>query len=150
MSPFAGFSTAILVAGIAVLGVAIGALGGAIVRIARGRVNLGGLASLVAYAVAVAAIENPRALVAFGGYGLLTLLLSYLSACVVGSHAERAGLGPVRASLVAFAIAVVAGFADLLLFRLGVGVFVAGSLVVDAILVLVFLRIPRQGRSGRG
>jgi len=150
MSPFAGyfyyFQTAI--AGTMAFGAFTGAFGGAIVWMARARLLPGAVVTFVVYAIVQAFLSTPRDRFTFVAFGVLPMVLTFLTALVVARQLEvRIGLRRIWAALAALGIALCVGFADVLLVRVRMWAPHAVALVAGIGLALVLMRSRGQARS---
>ena len=145
MEPIA-YGFMITVAGAAVMGVAVGALGGACVWRARMHIVMGALLTAAVYVLLLIADHHGRTfwLNAELTWGAPMLAMAYLIASLAARLvAARTRLRMTWTALVALSVALVAGLSYMLLFRIDMRAPIRWAWVIDAGLV-VLLSLNRE------
>jgi hypothetical protein len=117
MAPVA-YGILALIAGVMVVAVVVGATGGVINGRLRGELSLGAVVVAAAYVLLLMVLES-RSTWRFAVFGLLPLMLSFLTGSVTTRLLQTAGLRPVLAMLAALGGALLVGFSYLMLVRFG-------------------------------
>ena len=149
MEPIA-YGFMITVAGAAVMGVALGALGGAFVWRARSHILVGALLTAAIYVLLLIADQHGRTfwLSAELMWGAPMLAMGYLvSSLAAGWVAARTRLGRTWSALVSLCVALVLGLSYMLLFRIDLRAPIAWAWVIDAGLVVLLILSRAKPRS---
>ena len=144
MAPVA-YGFLILIAGAAVAGVAVGALGGAIGWWLKIHILLGALGTVCLFFVVLALDQGSlQWLNAKVTWGTPPMALTFLISTAVARWLEMGiRLRPVWAALVAFITALIAGALCLKLFPLSIWAPVVAALGASVCLILVLMRKPK-------
>lgn len=149
MEPIA-YGFMITIAGAAVMGVALGALGGACVWRARIHILVGALLTAAIYVLLLIADHHGRTfwLNAELMWGAPMLAMGYLvSSLAAGWVAARSRLGRTWSALVSLCVALVVGLSYMLLFRIDLRAPIAWAWVIDAVLVVLLILSRAKPRS---
>lgn len=150
MEPIA-YGFMITVAGASVMGVAVGALGGAAAWRAGIHIALGALLTACVYVLLLIADEHGRLfwLRAELVWGAPLLAMGYLvSSLAAGWVAARTRLGRTWTALTSFCVALVVGLSYMLLFRIDMQAPIRWAWVIDAgLAVLLMWRAKRRAIS---
>ena len=133
----------VMIAGATVLGIFVGAVGGAVVWRLRIQLALGGLLTALAYLLLLV-VEHPGYLGWLRTkltWGIPSTLLAFLICSISASWLEaHTRLRRTWTSLAALGLALIAGSLYLFLFRVGMRAPVLAGLVVDLVLIVFLIR----------
>ena len=145
MSPFYGFFER-MVAGLLVIGLLVGVVGGAVTWFTRARVLFGLVGAVAVFAVAVLLEENLKVLLGLGGLGVPPLLFGVLVSHLAARLLEARTTWPrIVAALAAFALALCAGLLVMLLIRWNLWAPLVVAAIADVALVVVAVRTRTRG-----